>query len=189
MAKTPFAVRKRFFLSFVRQIFFPSNVPDPVFFNQSCSFQTFRAFFVHFDRFCTFCTIFRDFFLHKSTRVSAKQTKGLLHRFPPASRKRCRRRMQQPLSEWVMKLKCRSSLCSLVRSRFLGGVDEERQHSRCENDADGVCHRRVVDGSALCRLTVEQTAQALRRQHEVGGRHRAHEGRGHCGDPVVLLFP
>jgi hypothetical protein len=49
------------FLSFVRQIFFTSNVPAHVFFNQSCSFQTFGAFFVHFDRFCAFCTIFRDF--------------------------------------------------------------------------------------------------------------------------------
>jgi len=60
MAKTPFAVRKRFFV--VRSANLLSlKRSRSRFFNQSCSFQTFRAFFVHFDRFCTFCTIFRDF--------------------------------------------------------------------------------------------------------------------------------
>ena len=110
------------FLSFIRLIFFTSNVPDPVFSTRVAPSKLFGRFLCTLTSFVLFA-LFSVIFLHRSTRVSAKQTKGLLHRLPPASRKRCRKELcSSPSYEWVMKLKCRSSLCSLVRSRFLGGV-------------------------------------------------------------------
>jgi hypothetical protein len=60
MAKIPLAVRKRFFVVRSANLLHLKRSRSR-FFNQSCSFQTFGAFFVHFDLFCAFCTIFRDF--------------------------------------------------------------------------------------------------------------------------------
>jgi len=60
MAKIPFSTRQRFFVVRSSNLLYLKRSRSR-FFNQSCSFQTFGAFFVHFDRFCTFCTIFRDF--------------------------------------------------------------------------------------------------------------------------------
>ena len=72
--------------------------------------------------------------------------------------------------------------------RFLRCVEEDGQHCNGKDHADGVCRCGVVNGSTLCGLAVQQAAQALRCQHEVGGRHSAHEGSGHGGDPVCKDF-
>ena len=60
MAKIPFAVQQRFFVVRSANLLHLKRSRSR-FFNQSCSFQTFWAVFVHFDQFCAFCTIFRDF--------------------------------------------------------------------------------------------------------------------------------
>ncbi|WP_143406049.1 hypothetical protein [Faecalibacterium prausnitzii] len=60
MAKIPFAARQRFFVVRSANLLHLKRSRSR-FFNQSCSFQTFWAVFVHFDQFCAFCTIFRDF--------------------------------------------------------------------------------------------------------------------------------
>ena len=49
------------FLAFPRQIFFSENVLCAILTDESCSFQTFRLFFVQFDHACNFCAIFSSF--------------------------------------------------------------------------------------------------------------------------------
>ena len=55
-----------------------------------------------------------------------------------------------------------AGLLCILCSVLLGRMEEDSQHCDGKDDADGICNSGVVDGSALCRLTVEQTAQALR---------------------------
>ena len=78
----------------------------------------------------------------------------------------------------------RSGFCRAL----LGRVDKDGQHGHGKEDAYGVRHSGIVNGGALSGLTVQQAAQALRCQHEVGAGHGAHEGSGNSGDPEVLLF-
>ena len=78
----------------------------------------------------------------------------------------------------------RSGFCRAL----LGSMDKDGQHCNGKEDADGVRHSGVVDGGTLSGLAVQQAAQALRCQHEVGAGHGAHKGCGDSGDPEVLLF-
>ena len=67
-------------------------------------------------------------------------------------------------------------------------MEEQSQHCDGEDHAHRVSHSGVVDGRTLCGLGVQEAAEALGSQNEVGGRDCAHEGCRHCGDPVVLLL-
>ena len=78
----------------------------------------------------------------------------------------------------------RSGFCRAL----LGRVDKDGQHGHGKEDAYGVRHSGIVNGGTLSGLAVQQAAQALRCQHEVGAGHGAHEGSGNSGDPEVLLF-
>ena len=71
---------------------------------------------------------------------------------------------------------------------LLDGIQEDAKEQRRSEDADGISDRRVVHGSAVGSLGVEELAEALIAQHEVGDGHGAHEGSGNGGDPVVLLL-
>ena len=43
----------------------------------------------------------------------------------------------------------------LLRGVLFGSVDENGQHCNGKNDADGVCHSRIVNGSAFSGLAVQ----------------------------------
>ena len=56
-------------------------------------------------------------------------------------------------------------------------ADEQREQQDGEYNADGVCNCGVVDNRAVCRLAVQQAAEAFRRKDKVRAGNRAHEGR------------
>ena len=96
---------------------------------------------------------------------------------------------QRPLSESHDAVQtARNGSGGLFGGMVLGGPDKQRQHCNGEDHAHRVSHSGVVEGRTLCGLVVEQAAEALVAQQEVGSGHRAHEGRRHRGDPVVLLL-
>ena len=71
---------------------------------------------------------------------------------------------------------------------LLDAVQEDAQEQRGSDDADGISNSSVVNNRAVSSLVVQELAQALVAQHEVGDGHSAHEGSGDSGDPVVLLL-
>ena len=121
------------FLSFVRQIFFASNVPDPVFSTRVAPSKFFWRFLCTLTSFVLFA-LFSVIFLHRSTRVSAKQTKGLLHRLPPASRKRCRK-------AFCSSLFCYPKIFSSSQSRKPGTPACFSSQSRIEDETDSMGER------------------------------------------------
>ena len=71
---------------------------------------------------------------------------------------------------------------------LLDGIQEDTEEQSRDQDTDGIGDRCVVNSSTLRGLGVDQLAEALVAQQEIGGGDRAHEGSGDGGDPVVLLL-
>ena len=129
--------------------------------------QSFRPVFVQGVQFCPKISYSCNFVAQESPSAGMGPVEGL-------------RRNR----EGVGCLPGRSGFCRAL----LGRVDKDGQHGHGKEDAYGVRHSGIVNGGTLSGLTVQQAAQALRCQHEVGAGHGAHEGSGNSGDPEVLLF-
>ena len=100
----------------------------------------------------------------------------------PTFKKRKRRGSFLPHLLYGLKLLAQGLVLGLYVA-LLDGVQEDTQEQSGEEDANGVSQSGVEAAGG-----VQELAQALVAQHEVGNGYGGHEGSGNGGDPVVLLL-